>query len=190
METTLSKKAEILPKLDTKSEFIRLRASGLSLRACAKELGVNKDTCLKWSKDLKSDIAEHKAERLRDIYSEYGLYKEARISALGEALKNIDKELASRDLSDVSTDKLLDYKLKYTTALGEEYIPLAQTDLGHNLDAREVLRRLDDLYERVRAGETSKDQAQTELTVLAGMLRSYETTELESKVEKLRSAIA
>lgn len=190
MESTISIKPEVMTRLDKQSEFIRLRAKGLSLRACAKELGVNKDTCLKWSKDLANEIAVLKADRLAEIYSQYGLYREARIQTLGEALKNIDKELASRDLSDVSTDKLLDYKLKYTSALSEEYIPLSQTDLGRNLDAKEIMRRLDDLYIRVRAGETTKEQAQTELTVLAGMLRGYETSELEDKMEKLRSAIS
>ena len=129
---------------------------------------------------------------IRDsVYTEYGMYKEARIKALGTALNNIDTELSSRDLSDVSTDKLLDYKLKYTTALSEEYVPIApQTDEGRELDAKEIIRRLDDLYTRVRSGETTKDQASTELVVLGGMLRAYDTTELEEKMDKLRRAIS
>ena len=115
----------------------------------------------------------------------------ARIKALGTALNNIDTELSSRDLSDVSTDKLLDYKLKYTTALSEEYVPIApQTDEGRELDAKEIIRRLDDLYTRVRSGETTKDQASTELVVLGGMLRAYDTTELEEKMNRLKEAIS
>lgn len=191
MESTISTKPEIISKLDMQAEFIVLRAKGLSLRQCAQELGTNKDLCNKWDKELKARIAEHKTELLRDVYSKYGMYREARINALGTALKNIDDELASRDLSDVSTDKLLDYKLKYTTALSEEYVPIApQTDARQELDAKEIIRRLDDLYTRVRDGETNKDQAQTELVVLAGMLRAYDSTELEEKMERLRRAIS
>jgi hypothetical protein len=111
-----------------------------------RELGTNKDTCNKWDRELKAQIAKHKSERLQDVYTEYGMYKEARIKALGTALNNIDTELSSRDLSDVSTDKLLDYKLKYTTALSEEYVPIApQTDEGQVLDAKTIINRLDDL---------------------------------------------
>ena len=190
MESTISTRPEVMTKLDRQAEFIVLRAKGLSLRQCAQELGTNKDLCNKWDRELKAQIAEHKAERLRDLYSDYGMYREARITALGTALNNIDTELSSRDLSDVSTDKLLDYKLKYTQALAEEYIPLSnQTDEGQELDARAIVNRLDDLYKRVRAGETTKDQAQTELVVLAGMLRAYDTTEIEEKMERLRRAI-
>ena len=191
METTLSTKPEVMTKLDKQAEFIKLRAKGLSLRQCGEALGTNKDTCNKWDKELKAQIAKHKSERLQDVYTEYGMYKEARIKALGTALNNIDTELSSRDLSDVPTDKLLDYKLKYTTALSEEYVPIApQTDEGRELDAKEIIRRLDDLYTRVRSGETTKDQASTELVVLGGMLRAYDTTELEEKMDKLRRAIS
>ena len=191
METTLSTKPEIMTKLDKQAEFIKLRAKGLSLRQCGEALGTNKDTCNKWDRELKAEIAKHKSERLQDVYTEYGMYKEARIKALGTALNNIDTELSSRDLSDVPTDKLLDYKLKYTTALSEEYVPIApQTDEGRELDAKEIIRRLDDLYTRVRSGETTKDQASTELVVLGGMLRAYDTTELEENMDKLRRAIS
>ena len=191
METTLSTKPEIMTKLDKQAEFIKLRARGLSLRQCGEALGTNKDTCNKWDRELKAQIAKHKSERLQDVYTEYGMYKEARIKALGTALNNISDELSSRDLSDVSTDKLLDYKLKYTTALSEEYVPIApQTDEGQDLDAKTIINRLDDLYTRVRSGETTKEQAQTELIVLSGMLRAYDTTELEEKMDKLRRAIS
>lgn len=191
METTIATKPEIMTKLDKQAEFIKLRAKGLSLRQCGEALGTNKDTCNKWDKELKAQIAKHKSERLQDVYTEYGMYKEARIKALGTALNNISDELSSRDLSDVPTDKLLDYKLKYTTALSEEYVPIsAQTDEGQVLDAKTIINRLDDLYKRVRGGETTKEQAQTELVVLSGMLRAYDTTELEEKMDKLRRAIS
>lgn len=191
METTISNKPEVLTKLDKQAEFIKLRARGLSLRQCGQELGTNKDTCNKWDRELKAQIAKHKSERLQDVYTEYGMYKEARIKALGTALNNIDTELGSRNLSDVPTDKLLDYKLKYTTALSDEYVPIApQTDEGQVLDAKTIINRLDDLYKRVRDGETTKDQAQTELVVLSGMLRAYDTSELEEKMDKLRRAIS
>ena len=191
METTISNKPEVLTKLDKQAEFIKLRARGLSLRQCGQELGTNKDTCNKWDRELKAQIAKHKSERLQDVYTEYGMYKEARIKALGTALNNIDTELGSRNLSDVPTDKLLDYKLKYTTALSEEYVPITpQTDEGQVLDAKTIINRLDDLYKRVRDGETTKEQAQTELVVLSGMLRAYDTSELEEKMDKLRRAIS
>ncbi len=93
-------------------------------------------------------------------------------------------------MSDVATDKLLDYKLRYTSTLTEEYIPLATEDIiGQKLDTKAILARLDNLYQRVRNGETNKEQASSELVVLTGLMRTYETSELEEKISKLQRAI-
>lgn len=191
MKTNSLIKAET--KLQKKEQFIILRAEGQSLRACAKELKVSKDTCAQWDRELEDAIAELRADNLQAVYTQYGLYRESRIKALGDTVNSIDNELASRDFSDIPTDKLLDYKLKYTTALANEYIPIQEdrtrAKLGHLINAKEILNRLDDLHVRVQGGETTKEQAQIELSVLAGMLRTYETSGLEDKIEKLRRAI-
>jgi transcriptional regulator with XRE-family HTH domain len=190
MESTISTKSEVMTKLDKRATFVELRANGQSLRAIAEELHVAKSTLSLWEQELRLDIARHRAERLQDVYTQYGLVKEARIKALGTALQNIDKELGKRDLSDVATDKLLDYKLRYTSALTEEYIPLATEDIiGQKLDTKAILARLDNLYQRVRNGETNKEQASSELVVLTGLMRTYETSELEEKISKLQRAI-
>jgi hypothetical protein len=190
METTLSNKSEVMTKLDKRARFIELRAEGQSLRLIATELHTAKSTLSLWEGELRIEIARHKAERLQDIYDQYGLLKEARIKALGTALQNIDKELGKRNLADVPTDKLLDYKLKYTSALTDEYVPLDTRDnISQKLDTKEVLQRLDDLYQRVRCGATTKEQASSELIVLTGLMRAYETSELEERVSKLQRAI-
>ncbi len=190
METTLSNKSEVMTKLDKRARFIELRAEGQSLRLIATELHTAKSTLSLWEGELRIEIARHKAERLQDIYDQYGLLKEARIKALGTALQNIDKELDKRNLADVPTDKLLDYKLKYTSALTDEYVPLDTRDnISQKLDTKEVLQRLDDLYQRVRCGATTKEQASSELIVLTGLMRAYETSELEERVSKLQRAI-
>lgn len=191
MESTTTTKTEVMTRLDKQAEFIKLRASGQSLRAIANTLHTSKSTLSLWETELRAKIAQHKAERLRDLYDQYGLVKEARIQALGTALQNIDGELGKRDLSDVPTDKLLDYKLRYTSALTEEYIALDTRDnTGQELDTSEIMQRLDDLYQRVRNGETSKEQASGELIVLTGLMRAYEVTELEERVNKLQRAIS
>ena len=191
METTLSTESEVMTKLDKRARFIELKANGQSLRAIAEELHVAKSTLSLWEQELRLEIARHRAERLQDVYKEYGLLKEARIKALGTALQNIDKELSKRDLTQVPTDKLLDYKLRYTHALSEEYVPLSTRDnFGQKLDTQAILDRLDDLYQRVRNGETTKEYAQSELVVLTGLMKAYETSELEERVAKLQRAIS
>ena len=53
---------------------------------------------------------------------EYFLLKEGRITLLGEQLQRLRGELASRDLTDLSTDKILELLLRYHAALKEEFV--------------------------------------------------------------------
>lgn len=109
---------------EIKQRFILLRAENKSYSQIIKELNISKSSCIKLSKKLNSEIAQAKADRLQGLYNDYFMTKEARIQHLGETLKNIDKALEKADLSSLSPKDLLDYKLKYSQALKEEYIPV------------------------------------------------------------------
>ncbi|MCY7102697.1 hypothetical protein [Streptococcus oralis] len=52
---------------ETKTEFIKLRASGKSFDYIAKELSISKLTCSSWEKELKDAIAELKQEQLNEL---------------------------------------------------------------------------------------------------------------------------
>lgn len=107
---------------EVKERFIELRAQGWSFDKIAKETGKAKQTLIDWSKDLQEEIANRKALELEALYEKYYLLKETRLQTFGEMLSKIKKEIEVRDLSDVSTDKLLDLLLKYSNQVKEELI--------------------------------------------------------------------
>lgn len=129
---------------EIKQRFILLRAENKSYSQIIKELNISKSSCIKLSKKLNSEIAQAKADRLQSLYNDYFMTKEARIQHLGETLKNIDKALEKADLSSLSPKDLLDYKLKYSQALKEEYIPVImdQPLEDNETEYTEVLRAL------------------------------------------------
>ena len=108
--------------LQTKERFIELRAKGCSFDKIAKELGKAKQTLIDWSKELQDEIANRKALELEALYESYYLLKENRLQTFGAMLTKIKKEVESRDLSDVPTDKLLDLFLKYNSQIKEEIV--------------------------------------------------------------------
>ena len=108
--------------LETKERFIELRAKGWSFDKIAKELGKAKQTLIDWSKELQDEIANRKALELEALYETYYLQRESRLQTFGAMLTKIKKEVESRDLSDVPTDKLLDLLLKYENQLKDEVI--------------------------------------------------------------------
>ena len=175
---------------DTKAEFIRLRAEGKSYAVISKDLGIAKDTCSKWEKELKEEIAQLKGEQLAELYDSYYMTREARIKKLGDTLDNINAALAQADLARLPPDKLLDFKLKYTEALKTEYIP---TGRKHTLPAAfgadDILAALGDLLNRLRAGELTNEQATRESMVLSNLLKAYDAVELKVKLEALEAVI-
>lgn len=173
-----------------KAQFIQLRAQGNSYAAIQKELGIAKETCSKWEKELNAQIAELKAEQLNELYDSYHMTKEARIKKLGDTLANIDDALEGADLSGLSLEKLLDYKLKYTEALKAEYIPTGKgQQLPKDFKASDILAAVGDLLNRVRSGEVTTEQASRESAVLGNLLKAYDAVELKAKLDALEATI-
>jgi hypothetical protein len=104
----------------TKEQFIQLRAQGVSYSNISKEIGKSKQTLIDWGKELEEEIRNLKAIELEAIYEKYFLLKEARLQSFGIITQRIKKEIESRDLSDIPTDKLLDMFLKYNSVIKQE----------------------------------------------------------------------
>lgn len=115
-----------------KQRFIELRAQGLSFSKIAVELSISKSTATVWARELDGEIARLRVVELEALYEQYHLLKEGRIRLLGDTLTRLHDEFATRDLSDISTDKLLDLLLRYRAVLLEEYVdldPLSDEDV-------------------------------------------------------------
>ena len=58
------------------------------------------------------------------LYEKFYMTREQKISQLGQQLREIQKEIASRDYSEIPIDKLLDMELRVYQALEDEKIEL------------------------------------------------------------------
>ena len=119
-------------RIELQLQFAEYRAKGWSLRKIERKLKVSKSALANWDRELEEEIASLKAMELEALYESYFLAKESRIKALGQQLRKIQKELRSRDLSDVSTERLLDLQLRYLDALQEEHVetrPLSEDEI-------------------------------------------------------------
>lgn len=175
---------------EKKLKFIELRAAGLSYEKIGKELHISKVTCVKLENEFAEQISSLKAEQLTELYDNYFMTREARIKKLGGTLSRIDEALSEADLSEMPPDKLLDYKLKYEEALKDEYIPIANNQpLRKGFTEKDILNSLAELLNRVQNGQTSREQAQSELSVFQNILRAYENVELRTKIDALEAII-
>jgi hypothetical protein len=167
-----------------------LRAEGKSYTAISKELNISKATCTAWEKKLKAEIAEKKKEQLEEMYEAYYMTREARITKLGQTLESIEDALSEVDFTQVSPEKLLDYKLKYMEALKQEFIDTTPAiPLEDSFNPRDIIVVLADLLKRIRGREINLDQASKEMMVISNILKAYETVELKAKLEMLEDIV-
>lgn len=111
-----------MSSIDLRERFIELRSKGHSYERISKELGKCKQTLVDWSRKYEEEIANLKSMEIEALNEKYFLQKQRKIEVFGESLKAIQKELSSRDLREVPTDKLMDLFLKYFAYLEAEKI--------------------------------------------------------------------
>lgn len=105
---------------EVKENFIRLRAEGHSFSAISEMLDVSKPTLQTWAKEFSSTIEALTVAKTEFLLKEFTTVKEARLRLLGEQIERVRDELANRDLSEVSTDKLYVVLLKLCELHGKE----------------------------------------------------------------------
>jgi len=180
-----------LGKEEQKSRFIHLRAKGLSYAKIAKELKVSTSTLTNWNQELLEEIAQVKAVELEALQEEYLMLKEGRIRLLGGQLKAIQEKISNRDLSKVSTEKLMELQLRYFGELKTEHVATATGNkTGTKLDSKEIAGQLQLVLERYKAGEIDESQAKLEQSILQSMLKGIEQTELATKLERLEAIVS
>lgn len=171
---------------EMKTEFIRLRAEGKSYSAIADTLSISKSTCTAWERELKGEITQLKQEQLNELYSAYMMVKESRIKRLGDTLQGIEDALAEADLTQIAPEKLLDFKLKYTQALKEEYTGKGTPfTFDNGVSPGEIVSALGDLYARIRAGDVSAEQAGLEGRALDALLSASNASDVKERVDAL-----
>ena len=180
-------------KTEIKQDFINLRAKGHTIRAIAKELNVSPTTILTWENELNEEIAELKAIELESLYDQYHLTKKHRLKDISKQLAAIQKELSSRKLTDISTDRLLDLNLRYLERVEKEYIEpkflLKNNKTITKLDSQGITDELHKLLLRFRAGTVDASEATKEVSILQGMLKAIEQGDIQEKVEEIKSLL-
>ena len=175
---------------DQKLQFIQLRAEGHPYSYIGKELGISKDTCSNWEVELKTEITKNEQEALQELYQSYSMTRKARIKRLGNTLNRIEDALASKDLTRLPTEKLLEYRLRYSEVLVADFVDLSSHRAKtKGIEGADILEELATLVNRLRSGEVTADQANREGQIIGNMLKAYEATELRDKVDELQAII-
>jgi hypothetical protein len=91
---------------NTVQRFIELRASGMTYARLMTELNVSKPTLIAWSRKHQFQIQNLKAIELEALGEKWLASTTARVNGLGEQLRQVEAELAQRNVGDLTTPQL------------------------------------------------------------------------------------
>ena len=90
----------------TQQQFIELRVQGRSYARIAEELQVSKRTLIEWSRKFQFEIQNQRAIELEGLRERYLASREEQVRQLGERLREVEAELATRKVAELSTPRL------------------------------------------------------------------------------------
>ena len=91
---------------ETQQKFVDLRARGRSFARIAEELQVSKRTLIEWSRKFQFEIQNQRAIEMEALRERYLATREEQVRHLGERLREVEAELASRKVAELSTPRL------------------------------------------------------------------------------------
>jgi hypothetical protein len=91
---------------NTVQRFVELRAQGWSFARVATELQISKPTLIAWSRKHQFQINNLKAIEREALAEKWLASVTDRVNALGEQLRQIETELAQRNVGDLTTPQL------------------------------------------------------------------------------------
>ena len=94
--------------IQTKQQFIELRANNVSFAKIAEQLGVSKTTLIAWAKDCELGIQNLRAVSYEALHERYKVGQQHRLEMWSEQLEAVRNELKQRGLADVPTAKLIE----------------------------------------------------------------------------------
>lgn len=104
-------------KIEVQEQFIELRAKGNSYDRIAEKLKVSKATLINWSNEYSMAIQNMQNLERDSLLEKHKMAKQHQMELYGVQLGKVREELSKRDLSDVSTEKLLNMELKLLDAV-------------------------------------------------------------------------
>ncbi len=189
----MSQPLEELGREELREQVIELRAQGMSIRKIAGRVRKSRSTIGRWIALWDEEIARRRAIELEALYERAAMTKEARIKRLSTQIGAIEKELKSRGLVDVSTERLLKLLLEYHEALGAEYVetePAAAMGQDEaRMDSERVKAELERLLIRLRSGQVTGERAKQEQAGLLSILRAIEQGELAEKIDRIEAIL-
>ena len=123
---------------DTKrQEFITLRAQDWTYESIEKEISVSRRLLMTWGRAHQYEIQNLRALRLEEFRKKHLISEEKRLEILGNQIRDMEEEMASRKLSEISTPQLFNMLTKLRKEVGKEMVATTLATPTHEIPDEE-----------------------------------------------------
>lgn len=105
-------------------EFIRLAASGRSLRSIEGIIGVSHGTAVAWNRKYSGRICEMCSGDMDQVLEACAEAKNQRIAKLAQQISRVEEEVLTRDITEIPTASLMRLGIRYREQLRLEVSPV------------------------------------------------------------------
>ena len=123
---------------ETINRFVELRAQGWSFARLAAELNVCKQTLINWSRKYQFEVQNQRVIAMEALQEKLLATAETRALALAEQLRNVESELAKRNVAELSTAKLFALAGSLRRQIAAEIGPVKFTVAVRDIPADEL----------------------------------------------------
>jgi transposase len=124
---------------ETIARFIFLRAQGWSFNQIATELNVSKPTLIKWSRQHQFDIQNLRATETEALAERIFGQRHQRWEVLAQHLKQIEQEIAKRDLEEIPASRLHGIAAQLRAEIQRETASLRFAESTNNIPSEEFI---------------------------------------------------
>lgn len=124
---------------ETIARFILLRAQGWSFNQIATELNVSKPTLIKWSRQHQFDIQNLRATETEALAERIFGQRHQRWEVLARHLKQIEQEIAKRDLEEIPASRLHGIAAQLRAEIQRETASLRFAEATKNIPTEEFI---------------------------------------------------
>ncbi|MGZ4963927.1 MAG: hypothetical protein ACXWBP_06135 [Limisphaerales bacterium] len=129
---------------ETVRRFVELRAQGWTYARLETELNVTKPTLIDWSRKHQFEIQNLHAIELEALRAKWLASTSEHVDAVGEQLRRVETELATRNLAELSTPQLMSAARHLRRQIEQATGPLQFSDPVNEIPSAEFHEQVQD----------------------------------------------
>lgn len=172
-----------------KQYFKELRTKGFSISAIAKGMQKSRNVLIKWDSEFKDEIREAQTEQKDTLIKNYLAFKNDNMKFISDTADLLQGIIDKAAAEEITLDKAIFLRMKLVEMANKEVYPLQVSNDYKTIEPEELAKELNVVYDNLKKGVISAEQAETYVKILNGMIKAYEISDLKRDMDAVKEVL-